>query len=282
MREIVDGQQRIRTLVSYIDGSLLHDWDSSRDAFTVSRSHNRELAGKSFTKLDDRLKSLILSYEISTHILPPDTSDMQVLDIFRRMNATGTKLNDQELRNAQYHGEFITSVYNLSLDLLDKWRSWKIFSENDIARMQEAEFLSELYIVTLNGISERTQAKINSVYEDYDISFKERAAVERRVLVTLDVIDKLVDVWATPFQNRILFYPLFAAVYDYVYGIGSPLDGQGRPPPPQKAVAALIAAGEALADRESLPAEVTEALLSRSNRKSNRQALFAYIRHALG
>jgi hypothetical protein len=66
-----------------------------------------------FADLDPTYKQMFLNYQFSTHVLPTDTSDQQVLDIFRRMNATCTKLNRQELRNAEYFGEFITSVYEV-------------------------------------------------------------------------------------------------------------------------------------------------------------------------
>jgi uncharacterized protein with ParB-like and HNH nuclease domain len=47
-REVVDGQQRIRTLFSYIDKSLLKDYKPKRDFFVVSEDHNPDLAGKEF------------------------------------------------------------------------------------------------------------------------------------------------------------------------------------------------------------------------------------------
>jgi uncharacterized protein with ParB-like and HNH nuclease domain len=124
----VDGQQRIRTLLSYIDHKVLKDYVPERDDFVVRRLHNPELYNKKFSQLIDRQKKQILDYPFSTHILPNDTTDQQVLDIFRRMNATGTKLNKQELRNSEFFGEFIQSVYELSLACLDLWRKWGVFS----------------------------------------------------------------------------------------------------------------------------------------------------------
>src|SRR3954470_10685918 len=46
-REVVDGQQRLRSLLGYIDpGSLGNTFDPERDEFTVQRNHNPELAGR--------------------------------------------------------------------------------------------------------------------------------------------------------------------------------------------------------------------------------------------
>src|SRR5258708_5257095 len=39
-RDVVDGQQRIRTILSYIDPKLLSDFDKERDDFTLSKIHN--------------------------------------------------------------------------------------------------------------------------------------------------------------------------------------------------------------------------------------------------
>src|SRR6185503_2856940 len=52
-REVVDGQQRLRTVVAYIAPTLLEDFDADRDPFKVKEVHNAELAGKTFAELDD-------------------------------------------------------------------------------------------------------------------------------------------------------------------------------------------------------------------------------------
>ena len=96
--EVVDGQQRLRTVISYIVPDLLDDYDPARDFFTVQKAHNSELANKKFTELAPEIKQRILDYQFSVHVLPSHVDDREVLQIFARMNATGVKLNDQELR----------------------------------------------------------------------------------------------------------------------------------------------------------------------------------------
>src|SRR5215213_761731 len=78
-REVVDGQQRLRTLFSFIEPKLLNDYDPSRDEFTVNKSHNSEIAGKDFRELDTTIRRRILDYQFSVHILPSDTEDREVL-----------------------------------------------------------------------------------------------------------------------------------------------------------------------------------------------------------
>jgi uncharacterized protein with ParB-like and HNH nuclease domain len=56
IREVVDGQQRLRTLFSFRDRGSLSDFDINRDSFSVSAQHNKELAGKKFAELNDSTK----------------------------------------------------------------------------------------------------------------------------------------------------------------------------------------------------------------------------------
>src|SRR6185369_15871597 len=88
-REIVDGQQRIRTILAFIEPSCLKDLDERRDLFDIKKSVNEDLAGKSFSALSAEIRERFLNYQFSVHILPSNTDDQLVLQIFARMNATG-------------------------------------------------------------------------------------------------------------------------------------------------------------------------------------------------
>ena len=95
----------------------------------------------------------MLDYDFSVHVLPADTEDRDVLQIFARMNSTGLKLNDQELRNAEFYGSYKEAAYRLAYEQLGRWRSWGIFSETDIARMLEVEETSDIICKRLvNGL----------------------------------------------------------------------------------------------------------------------------------
>ena len=53
IREVIDGQQRLRTIISYIAPELLDDFNPQHDEFLVKKAHNMELAGKAFHELDE-------------------------------------------------------------------------------------------------------------------------------------------------------------------------------------------------------------------------------------
>lgn len=172
VRQIVDGQQRLRTILSYVDPSCLQDFEP-RDSFTLMRAHNAALAGRPFEKLPPNMQDRLINTELSVHVIPSNLEDEILLQIFARLNSTGTKLNDQELRNADYHGEFKTLMYRLSYAQLDRWKEWGPFSPQALAQMREVEFMSDLVMALVVGPSGRSKAAIDNFYKENDDEFPE-------------------------------------------------------------------------------------------------------------
>lgn len=222
-REVVDGQQRIRTLIAYISPESLVDYDQNRDNFLLLKVHNSEFADKSFKELPRETQQEILDYEFSVHVMPSKVEDTEVLEIFARMNATGVKINRQELRNASFFGEFKTSMYQLASEQLSRWREWKLFTEDNIARMNEVELTSELCTFILRGVTARKQSGIDKIYAEYDKLFKERGEVEKRFRVIMDTLDDYfgASILANISSKKTLFYAIFAVIYIYQFGAES-------------------------------------------------------------
>lgn len=80
---VVDGQQRLDAIVSYIDG-----------AFAVD--------GKHFSELTDPQKSEFLKYEVAVIELDLDNEDPVIKDIFQRLNRTANSLTSIEKIASQY------------------------------------------------------------------------------------------------------------------------------------------------------------------------------------
>src|SRR5216684_4413380 len=114
--EVVDGQQRLRTLISFIAPADTPDFDPARDDFRIKKSHNREHADKAFLDLPSKLQQQILDYQFSVTVFPASTADEEIYQIFARMNATGLRLNAQELLNAEYFGEFKSLALSLAAE----------------------------------------------------------------------------------------------------------------------------------------------------------------------
>lgn len=91
--EVIDGQQRTISVCQYVEGDFSIDIDGHQMAF-----HN----------LQDDQQEQILNYELMVYFC--EGTDSEKLDWFKTINITGEKLTDQELRNAVYHGPWVTAA----------------------------------------------------------------------------------------------------------------------------------------------------------------------------
>ena len=278
VREVVDGQQRLRTLLSFVEPSSLKDFDAKRDSFVVSKSHNKDVGAKSFMSLGTDIRTAILTYQFSVHVLPIGTEDRDVLQIFQRMNSTGQKVNGQELRNAEYYGLLKTLMYSLATAQLDRWRRWHIFTEDAIARMSEVELVSDLSLSMVRGLSGKSQAKLNTLYKDFDKEFAGEGAVRHRFETTMDAIDRVIGdaLPSTIYRSEVSFFTLFCYFYERMYGLGSTLDGAKPKKLPDGLEACLIAASESLRG-DTAPPKVLDAMQRASTDLGRRRTRLDYL-----
>ena len=97
VREIVDGQQRVRAILDFASGKF--GLNARGGAF----------AGRTYSDLDSEQKEDFLAYAVAVEQLV-GASDQEVLDIFSRLNTYSVPLNHAEQRHAKYHGDFKSYV----------------------------------------------------------------------------------------------------------------------------------------------------------------------------
>jgi uncharacterized protein with ParB-like and HNH nuclease domain len=197
IKEVVDGQQRIRAIIDYVNGGFAArhpDHPKPVKYAALTRSQREEF----------RLTSLSVGYLMGA-------SDTDVIEIFGRLNSVSKTLNQQEKRNALFSGEFKQFALTEAASRVKLWRDLTVFTANDIARMLEVQFVSELAINMLNGLQDYSERGITKVYEEFDETFHHRASLESRMeriwakLVTLKP-DAIKD---TIFSRSPLFFSLF-------------------------------------------------------------------------
>ncbi len=278
-REVVDGQQRLRTLFSYIDPKLIKNYDLNRDAFTVKKSHNQDIADLRFDQLDPKLQARILNYEFSVHVLSSDTEDREILQIFARMNATGIKLNKQELRNAEFIGEFKRSMYDLAYEQLNRWRDWGIFSENDIARMLEVEETSDLIRMMIDGLQGKSQPAINSMYRKYEDSYPLEAETSRRFRSVMDKIEETIGdkLKSLEYSRKALFHTLFTFYYDLMFGVKSSLEKRKPNLVPPNIVKVVVQSSNQIQKKEISP-ELEKVLRGGTGNLESRKTRLEFMR----
>ena len=274
IKEVVDGQQRLRTVFAYVAPGLLGD--DQEESFLVYKTHNHEISGKAFEQLPTNVKQQILDYQFSVHVLPSTTDDADVLKIFARINSSGTKLNDQELRNAEFFGEFKTAAYDAAFEQLDRWRNWQLFDDDQLARMLEVELTSELFMLIMSGPQQKTQKNITTTYQDNDEDFARAEFVKARFSWVLDEIDgKLGNEMPALVFNRIpLFYALFGAVLELGYGESKTVR-RGRPVS-SKWAKWIQTANERIRNQTAAKT-VLEAIARRTTHRSSREEIIRYL-----
>lgn len=157
---IVDGQQRIKAIVDFIDNKIRLQKDCLLDPVA------KELYGdKSFSDLDDEVKKQLWAFRLS--VIRIENKDMdEIRKIFFRVNLTNYSLNDQERRHSNSWGKFadLTSeVISLSI-----WDDYSLFTAGDIRRRKDEEFCSTLILLAKKGIIDQTTQKpLNDAYTDY-------------------------------------------------------------------------------------------------------------------
>jgi hypothetical protein len=166
IKEVVDGQQRIRTLVGY-----------RNDEFAAKHPAHRGRV--KYSDLSSAQKGVLLSTALSVGYLI-DASDKDVIEIFGRINSVSKTLNPMEKLNALFSGEFKQFCLNQAVERLPFWRKTDIFSANEISRMQEIQFIAELTINLIEGLTDYNPTKIKNYFKQFDEQFSlEKDIAER-------------------------------------------------------------------------------------------------------
>jgi hypothetical protein len=114
--------------------------------------------------------------------------DADVIDIFGRINSISKSLNAQEKRNAAFSGEMKQLCLKEASSRINFWRNYSIFTANDIARMNETQFISDVVLNFLNGLSDYSSAKIDALYKKYDESLEQAKDISERLDRVFDQI----------------------------------------------------------------------------------------------
>lgn len=208
-REIIDGQQRMRTILSFVS-----------DEFKISKSHNPIYGGLLFSELNEDVQEEFLTYELPVEIIK-SKDDSIIYDMFARVNTNNMTLNKQELRNAKYWGEFKVFIYSISAELRSLFIDFRMFSDKQLSRMADIEYMSSLAAGVIEGVITDSPTKIDSIYGKYDENFEDRDSIEyriKRIFVTIENILEDNKYTSKFFKRKAYFYTLFMAINHLMFG----------------------------------------------------------------
>jgi hypothetical protein len=213
---VVDGQQRLRTILQFIGIEREQDQtEESTNFFALESLSTTSIhKDKTFADVSAEERKPFFRYEICVRFLYTDEIS-EVEDVFKRLNKFTLPLKAQELRNATYHGSFAKLSELLADD--EYWAVNRIVSPAAIRRMADIEMMSDLLIGLLHGPQGGSAKIIDQYYEQYEPyedEFPEQNRVKRQFAKTLEAIKRLFPTIADVprWGNRADYYSLFVAL----------------------------------------------------------------------
>jgi hypothetical protein len=208
IRVVVDGQQRLRALFEFLNGD-----------FKVSRAHNRELAGATFSTLQQTVRSDFLQYELGVDLLI-DMEYADILDIFARINSYTVTLNKQEKFNATYLGYFKQSAYEYGHKYVKYFIDGGILTKAQVTRMAEAQLTSDLFVALLDGV--QTNKNVEQFYKQYEDApglLEQQSEKFDMIMSYVGGIYPTESIEGTNWSRVHLFYTLFTAIGHMLFGL---------------------------------------------------------------
>ena len=195
---IVDGQQRIRALLDFPKGkvSLMEQYSPGRGDAT-------------WEDLTAEEKRNYWNYRLTVREIE-EASDPELRDLFRRLNIHTVTLNAQELRNAKFQGDFISTVTELADESF--WVESKIVNATEIRRMLDIEYISELFVGIMHG-PQNKKASLDSMFEAYEDKIPDKHKWLKRFEDARATVEKIIPhIDKTRWRGKSDFYSLFLCI----------------------------------------------------------------------
>jgi len=146
---VLDGQQRLRTLLAFYEGEykqFARNGDEQTYDFALE-SVGDDFIGLTYANLSDADRRLLDSTLIQATVVIPKQDNLEaVYFVFERINSGGIKLQPQEIRVALYSGELIHLLRELNSN--EAWRS--IFGRVH-SRLKDHELILRYLMLTETG-----------------------------------------------------------------------------------------------------------------------------------
>jgi hypothetical protein len=189
--DMVDGQQRTRAIMGYLDRSF------------------KDESGKLY---DNSTDASMLNYEIPVIIIRnvEDDGGASIRDFYYRVNKFGTKLSRPEIQKAQYANTPLQALVEEIADT-EQWEALELFTDAAQNRMSDLDFIAELLTLLRYGITDK-KIQVDRFYED--ATFTEESADSLKadfntVIDRIRALNEAIPISGTRYKQRNDFYTLF-------------------------------------------------------------------------
>lgn len=173
-KELVDGQQRLMTIKDFVENKFALSGDTSH-------------SGRRFRDFDEDTRETFYAYPVSVDVIR-NANRAEILQMFRRMNAYTLPLNEAEKRHSSFYGEFKWFINNLSDEVNEFFTEYQVFTNRQIIRMADAEFLTDCVLAIERGIVSTGPTVLRSLYRSHDDQYPDAEHVGRMIRETVHYI----------------------------------------------------------------------------------------------
>jgi hypothetical protein len=208
IREVVDGQQRLRAII-----------DFGSDKLTLGPRAG-QFKGLKYSTLEPEFQNVFLSYPIAVDQLI-NASDNDVLEVFSRLNSYTVPVNAPELRHAKYQSEFKWAVHEATIRWATLWVDLHVLSNRDRIRLLADSLMAEMFAILLFGLADGGQKRIDVLYGRMEREKFDREACDSK----LDgVLRELLSIASPVIQGTAVagaphFLMLFSAAAHILFGL---------------------------------------------------------------
>ena len=209
-RIVIDGQQRLTAILEFLS-----------DGLQLSAPYEGAYLNMKFGELPVEIRNHILEYNLDFNEVSNSSED-ELRDVYSRVNKYTVKLNKQELRHADFPGDFLRLSEKLAEhEFLEEIR---LFTPANRRRRGDIEFTSELIIALLEGPQNKKET-LDDFYQRYmKWDSKDMQKIQDRFKATLQDIKHifchihdtafchLLPIEQTRFRQKSDFYSLFVAI----------------------------------------------------------------------
>lgn len=193
--EMVDGQQRSRTIFKY-----------SKNEF---KDKNRKI----FNDID---QEVFLNYKLVVVELSDLNEDESLECFYTVVNKRGMHLNPSEVNYAEHHD---TPFMKIVKELMDQQQliDLDLFNDSVTKRMNDRSLIEELVAVLFGGIKDKRQ-EVDKLFET-DLSeeeVKEKKDLFEKILERLTILNNIRPIKDTRYKQRNDFYTLFCFIKDHL------------------------------------------------------------------
>lgn len=191
--DVVDGQQRTRTILRFTEG-LITDKENN--------------------KFSDSVHTTFLDFKLSITIITKLEDSDSLEEFYSRVNKTGKRLNDAELNKAEF---FDTNFLKLVTEISDsqEFIDLNLFRDITVIRMNDRDFIEE--IITLIYLNQFTDKKLSrdKIFKN-DITLDEAKELREKfftVLHKISLLNEIEPINKSRFRQKNDFYTLFSLIY---------------------------------------------------------------------